>query len=149
MREIKFRAWATAEKKMFLPVYFDNLEVHWWSEEDGQLVIIGDVKENSMLHQAIIMQFTGLKDKNGKEIYEGDIAQVGLFALNDTQKFGEKPWNNLPAGVKKDDITTVKSIFAVEWSFLQLHNLHVLITDNPDVVGVEVIGNIYETPELI
>ena len=77
MREIKFRAWTTAKKEMFEPVYFDNLEVHWWSEEDGHFIVIGDVREDSILYQAILMEFTGLHDKNGKEIYEGDIL---LFA---------------------------------------------------------------------
>ena len=79
MREIKFRAWSTADKKMYEPAYFDNLEVGWWNENDGLTEILGDRHENSMLHQVILMQFTGLKDCKGREIYEGDTIKGNLF----------------------------------------------------------------------
>lgn len=59
MREIKFRAWQKTHNKML----FD------WC---GQL--INAMKEPS--ERIILMQYTGLKDKNGKEIYEGDIILV-------------------------------------------------------------------------
>lgn len=134
MREIKFRAW-----------WKDTMEPIEDFMEEYLIGVLDGKPDNPFIYS----QFTGLKDCHGKEIYEGDIVRIGLFALNDTEKFGETPWNNLPDGIKEDDITTVKNTFAVEWSFLQLHNLRVIITDNPDVVGVEVIGNIYTNPELI
>ena len=61
-REIKFRVWAVASKKMFLP-----------SNEEGWEIITGEIypKPNT-----ILMQYTGLKDKNGKEIYDGDIIKL-------------------------------------------------------------------------
>ncbi len=56
MREIKFRAWNDKLKK------FAN---DWkWQDEDGVLTPYSD--------DCILMQFTGLKDKNGKEIYSDD-----------------------------------------------------------------------------
>ena len=57
MREIKFRAYSHRAKKMY----------QW---EDLTNEEIGDMLRNP---QEEIMQYTGLKDKNGKEIYEGDI----------------------------------------------------------------------------
>ena len=71
MREIKFRAWSTADNEMFYDVYFDNLEVWIWNDTETE--IIGDILPNTMLKQAHLMQFTGLLDKHGKEIYEGDV----------------------------------------------------------------------------
>lgn len=57
-REIKFRVWSPSEKKMGMP--FDPFH-----NPDGGLFD----------RDAIFIQFTGLNDKNGKEIFEGDIMQ--------------------------------------------------------------------------
>jgi uncharacterized phage protein (TIGR01671 family) len=60
MREIRFRAWDEDEKMM----------VQWNELRDTQL--FNDGFDND---HCVLMQFTGLKDKNGKEIYEGDIVK--------------------------------------------------------------------------
>ena len=66
MREIKFRAWDKELKEMTEP---------WTIRREGQFVIPKWAWQISQ-KDFDIMQFTGLKDMNGKEVYEGDIVEV-------------------------------------------------------------------------
>ena len=139
-REIKFRAWDRKDKKMYFPeellpilnnsrYYFGfcsegmahrkNLQENCYILQDG----------NNVATSIILMQFTGLKDKNGKEIYEEDIIKTksgemhkvlfGTFCANDTY-------------------------YGCGWAF---------VTNASDNNGLnknmEVIGNIFESPELL
>ena len=69
-REIKFRAWDSIAGKMWEDVYFDG----------GHIYTIGPDGENASTmprwEDNAIMQFTGLLDKNGKEIYESDVVRI-------------------------------------------------------------------------
>lgn len=65
-REIKFRAWSDYYKRMFL---WDELKEY--SIED----VFNDADKNADFY-GNLMQYTGLKDKHGNEIYEGDIVKV-------------------------------------------------------------------------
>lgn len=65
MREIKFRVWNKKAKQMEYITPFDN-GADW-----GDEICIPNDDKNS-----IVMQFTGLKDFNGKEIYDSDIVNI-------------------------------------------------------------------------
>ena len=118
MREIKFRAWDVFKKKMDT---FENY-LDWCKEND---------METTPFHKTrrwILMQYTGLLDKSGFEIYEGDIVKELGF---------------LPE--PREEIIKV-----VEWDSTRAGFLGKRISGTGfGVVIGEVIGNIYENPELL
>ena len=106
MREIKFRIWDINARKWLKSFNTNLLDIHEFN-------------------LAKIMQYTGLKDKNNKEIYEGDIFHIG----------------------------SKKILYVVEWIDCGLKGRQI---KNKSWIGldywkddIEVIGNIYENPELM
>ena len=83
---------------------------------------------------AVLMQFTGLKDKNGKEIYEGDVMQDKNVLMKGVDEFGEM--------VFKDGKFQLK----IHMVGKDGYNYFDLINCWDDF---EIIGNIYENPELL
>ena len=108
MREIKFRAWDNKQNKM----RNDGFSIYY----DGSIQFADSIESKDF----ILMQYTGLKDKNGKEIYEGDILHI-ITA----------------------DMVNLNYKCVVEWS----ENGYYKDFVNYDMA--EVIGNIYENPTLI
>ena len=109
MREIKFRAWDKWRNKMIQPN--DGDFIGWHAMKNWR-----DCLE--------VMQFTGLKDKNGKEIYEGDIV--------------EAPHDFGPGGfaVRRFEVFFDKESGSYQWNYWLMDQ-------------AEVIGNIYDNPELL
>ena len=110
---------------MFVPAYiqFNAVQI---TPEEGWLHIIGDSYTDTRdTHDCVLLEYTGLKDKNGKEIYEGDVMQnedgVGRSVAEWDHCGFNRRW--IPIGV-----TSPLSLNTEQW---------------------EVIGNIYENPELL
>lgn len=122
MREIKFRAWDEELKLMLKPVDLSQpLQYYKWLGR-------GDRP---------IMQYTGLKDKNGKEIYEGDIMKVNEDL---TKMFYIKE-----IGI----VTYLRGQFYADEDCVDLSGFSCLADMGGKFIRAEVIGNIYENPELL
>ena len=133
MREIKFRAWdgdTMSDNDVGVvdgkAVDFDGEALWYWHEQP-----------------IAIMQYTGLKDRNGVEIYEDDVVQVydlgWLDPEDDTSDFGFH--QKARVDVVLGGCTPPYWLRDEEWGY-EGENL-----SNPE--NTEVIGNIYENPELL
>lgn len=132
MRDIRFRAWDKRKKKMWYAKDLKDSKSLWAVGFHGLPIAVdeGSFKENEIVgwnidHFLELMQYTGLKDKNGKEIYIGDIV---------------KHYDNRIRKVQWIDTTmdTGVSDFVTDGE-----------CGSPDPEDIEVIGNIYEDGELL
>ena len=120
MREYKFRAYDLQRRRMRYDItgfeFFNNGEM-------SGIFIDGDFYDKK---EITLMQYTGLHDKNGKEIYEGDI--VKSFFV-DTDEAGNEIYKYYIMEVKYDEILCSYKI--------------------DKFMNLEVIGNVYENKELL
>ena len=110
-REIKFRVWDSISKKMYGHQY-------------TQITPFRDYQE---LEHYTLMQYTGLKDKNGKEIYEGDILNLSFESIT------------MNGEVKQTD-SGEWILYKDKGNFLGVHH---------NIDRVTVIGNIHENPKIL
>jgi uncharacterized phage protein (TIGR01671 family) len=120
MRQIKFRAWGVDAEVMHDWNTVQKID-KWWNHE-----------------ALILMQFTGLLDKNGKEIWEGDIVKMYVFDASP-----------VPLEIKTSVLfhEGVFTVIKVNEEPISLRDA--VITSNKTKKGLEIIGNIYENLELL
>ena len=130
MREIKFRGKDIVEKWR----YGDLVQEKWKSllNTNKKSFMIKKDKTAYTVLEETIGQFTGLKDKNGKEIYEGDIVSFNLKSDSEGQPYiiGYIEYQTTFSGYR---IMSFEGIFALDYN----------------IKDIEVIGNIYDNPELL
>ncbi len=139
MREIKFRAWVHDDK---------DITEGWMTFQvcvmlNGECYLDGDICDIDDCVK--IMQYTGLKDKNGKPIYEGDIVKAHRFYDAVGQNMGVYE-------AEIEEVCEVKYICdnaAFGLSPVESEDEGYIEPLNCSDDGIEIIGNIYENPELI
>ena len=121
MREIKFRAWDTERKRLLYWEGFEDIDDNYYIGE-AEALDLGEMP---------IMQYTGLHDKNGKEIWEGDIVKCQDHFEN---TFVKPVVYEKDAFIVKGDGTSLVGYTAdIQWE-QRLCGL----------AEIEVIGNIYD-----
>jgi uncharacterized phage protein (TIGR01671 family) len=130
MREIKFRAWSESKKAMYRVLGYSDIEQCFFVQGKG--------RGKAPLADIVLMQYTGLKDKNGKEICEGDIVS----------------FEDSDGGYEYPDLVVNTGI--VEYGKLGFYFTNRVAVEMDDFYikdgrcdDIEVLGNIYENPELM
>lgn len=124
----KFRAWTEEGKMMYYDVY------HF--KDDTLLLSYDKIAFDEVpASDFILMQSTGLKDKNGKEIYDGDI--VKFYDCDDDVYVTPVVWDKNYA------------CFGVSFSGKYPISFDYLEEFYTELKDIEVVGNIYENPELL
>ena len=166
MREIKFRAWTKKKEMQYnvVPFQWDYVIDRMWHkciESNGNGILGSGGTEAKFevggyaIEEGNIMQFTGLKDKNGNEIWEGDICRAMQGEQQKPESFYSTKskvafWRGSFEFFAKPlcDVNTDNNGYAksIMWCWHGHNNL-------PDIYeeinNIEVIGNIYENPELL
>lgn len=127
------------------------VEGHYYEDlQDGEWC--SWIKEcNDIMHYKVdentLGQFTGLLDKNKKEIWEGDIVRVGILSPNYTGSFPE-PYYVDTVCIYKEGAFLYKRISPFDkkklsrnWTYKPMHRY--------EIYSTEVIGNIHDNPELL
>lgn len=134
MREVKFKAWllTDAPNEGITPHMVDVEQLSWGDNPPHMAVLIDGVWHDQS--EVVLMQSTGLKDKNGVEIFEGDHLENGTCAgtvIYEGSSF----------------VLEVKTYFTKKGKdWFTRHNLG---NNNYADFGWKIIGNIYENPELL
>ena len=129
MREIKFRAWVNELKLMCIVERLDIAAGRICLKHVEFAKIFLSERVGAPTNDVKLMQYTGLKDKNGKEIYEGDVVNYSHPRTNEIIR----------------TVTFKHGAFGIEGIYEKTHIIFGNILDS----HIEVIGNIYENPELL
>jgi len=139
MRDIKFRAFYE-DKMYYADKFFSGLGCDYFQIFGEEWAFVNYEENYTMFdfNDGILMQYTGLKDKKGKDIYEGDIIRYD----------SDESMNKWVRG-EIAEVIYIPARFLLRMSPFNEISSNVNIMRNDVEDCVEVIGNIYENPELL
>jgi len=145
MREIKFRVWDKKFEKIIYPEFlvendYGVLVPAYLKDINFHKIYIEEHEETTSQENIIIMQYIGLKDKNNKEIFEGDIVKRTVIGYCETiEEIGFIDFQNGSFVFN----STAKDKFKT--------SLYEDLKPYPSkaMPEYEVVGNVYENPELL
>lgn len=144
MREIKFRGY-TYSKQCWLYGNLIEKEDPTRAEPTPWVRLIHDrALTAELVAFDSVGQYTGLKDKNGKDIYEGDILKIANMEFSHFENSGVP---DSPNEIFEDIIGQVS--FSEGWFVVDGHSAGEMPLNEPNADDIEVIGNIYSNPELL
>lgn len=154
-KKIKFRAWNKEKLKMVEALWRMKIDIHgnilWTIDHyDGNLRLI-DHEETDGNERFVLMQFTGLHDKNGKDVYKSDIVKAYVHnGLYSDEWVGEIVFEKGMFGIRYGDL--YKHFYALSEFYTAtkteyISNVGEVVVESKPIF--EVIGNIHENPELL
>ena len=158
MREHKYRAWDTVRKKMFSAAEMGEDQLGLLPDGTGFWNISStSPKLSQRCVNLLPLEYTGLKDKSGTEIYEGDWCRE-CFSVSRFTEESDGRWRKLHEGIKghwdtepQTEVFVVETVFAI---YKRIIGLQEIVSDKSEMDLLsgkffEVIGNIYSNPELL
>lgn len=130
MRELKFRIWDNHTKRYVTFVYETNKDCYLFIAPSGYVTAFNCYGEEIDFEDGrfVVQQYTGLKDKNGKDIYEGDIVKLSLLHYEIMNVYGQF-------------IATCPNYCHYNWPKFENFVREARCS--------EVVGNIFDNPELL
>ena len=133
VKDLRFRVWHVKENRMYYRGYQKFFHVLLCDDDNGRNDGKGQPVKRASYGDCVLLESTGLQDKNRKEIYEGDVVCVSYKGERFQDVVGSVP-----------DMFGSRKVHPLQ-SVLKKHG----ISGNPENLEIEVLGNEFEQPELI